>query len=396
MQDNQIAPNRVLLETVAALKRGYRLIAHRGGTWSGKTYGTLVAIAIYLAECTEKKNWLVVGQASNEMETGAYKDWLDIMDKMPIGQMVNKTTRKWKVGKSFIIFKTIDTVGKAKSGKRDGVFINECNHQTWEIASQLMAKSKQVVLDWNPTSKFWWHKKVKPNLQDYTPYHTTSTTYHDNLAIDDDTKRNIESMWKDDPFNYAAYVLGVEGRREGLIIREYQTFKEWPEYGKNRAYFLDFGFTNDVTALGEAMIVGDAVYSKQLIYKTGLLTRDINDHMVKLGISKKVPIYCDNIPKEVAELATYGWILIKTKKFPGSVNAGINIMKQYKHFVHEASTDAQEEFDNYEWLKKDGEFIEVPIDKYNHYIDGLRYYCMANASLSVTQSQHRHYGTALV
>ena len=363
---------------------------------SGKTYGTLAALAIYLAECEIKEDWLVVGQASTEMETGAYKDWLDIMDKMPIGVMVNKTTRKWKVGKSFIIFKTIDTIGKAKSGKRSGVFINECNHQSWEIAEQLIIKSKKVIIDWNPTAKFWWHKKVKPNLADYIPYHTTRTTYHDNKALDEDTKRRIENMWKDDPYKYAVYVLGMDGKREGLIIPEYQTFRDWPEYGKSRGYFLDFGFTNDVTALGEAKIVGDAIYSKEIIYKTGLLTRDLNDLMLKVGVDKRIPIYCDNIPKEVAELSVYGWILIKTKKFAGSVNHGINVLKQYKHFVHETSLNAMEEMDNYEWVKKDGEFIEVPIDKFNHYIDGLRYYAVANAGLAVTQSSQRVYGQRLV
>lgn len=383
-------------ETLACLKRGYRLIAHQGGTYSGKTYGTLAALAIYLAECKEKENWLVVGQASTEMETGAYKDWLDIMDKMPIGVMVNKTTRKWKLGKSFIIFKTIDTIGKAKSGKRDGVFINECNHQIWEIAEQLIIKSKKVIIDWNPSAKFWFHKKIKPNIEDYRPYHLTRTTYHDNLALDEDTKRRIENMWKDDPYKYAVYVLGELGKRDGLIIPEYQTFTEWPTNGIKRGYFLDFGFTNDVTSLGEAVIAGDYIYSKQIIYKTGLLTRDLNDLMVKAGVNKKIPIYCDNIPKEVAELAAYGWILIKTKKFPGSVVYGINILKQYKHYLHEKSTDAQEEFDNYEWTKIDGEFVEVPIDKYNHYIDGLRYYAMANASKVVTQSLQRVYSDALV
>ena len=396
MSENLISPNRVLLETVAALKRGYKLIANQGGIWSGKTYGILCALAIYLAESPKKENWLVVGQASNELDTGAYKDWLDIMDKMPIGKMLNKTTRRWQVGKSIIIFKTLDKLGKAKSGKRDGVFINECNHQPWEIVEQLIAKSTVSILDWNPTFKFWWHTKIKPRIEDFSPYHITRTTYHDNKALDEDTKRKIESMWKNDPYKYAVYVLGQLGKRDGLIIPEYSTFKEWPTNGQRRGYFLDFGFTNDVTALGEAVVAGDTIYSRQWIYKTGLLTRDINDHMVKLGINKQIPIYCDNMPKEVAELATYGWMLIKTKKFPGSVVSGINIMKQYKHALHESSTDAQDEFDNYEWIKKDGEHIEVPIDKHNHYIDGLRYYCMVNASQTVINQLQRHYASRLV
>lgn len=397
MEEEVIKPNRVLLQTLKALQQGYKLIVHQGGTYSGKTYGTLAALALYLAKEPLKKNWLIVGQTSNEIDDGAYKDWCDVMEKLPVGKEINKTRKKWKVGNSYVTFKTIDKVGKAKSGKRDGVFINECNHIKWEIVEQLIVKSECTILDYNPSAKFWIHKKILPNIKNYEPYLTTKTTYKDNLALDEDQIRRIETMWANDPLKYSIYVKGELGKRDGLIIPQYKTFKDWPEYGKARAYFLDFGFTNDVTCLGEAMIAGDSIYSKQLIYKTGLLTKDLNDHMVKLKISKKIPIYCDNIPKEVAELAVYGWILIKTKKFNGSVLSGLNILKQYKHFVHEQSLDAQEEFDNYEWIKTpDGEYIDEPIDKFNHYIDGLRYYAMANASQSVIQSSQPYGASRMV
>jgi phage terminase large subunit len=144
------------------------------------------------------------------------------------------------------------------------------------------------------------------------------------------------------------------------------------------------------------MIYGDAIYSKELIYKTGLLTKNLNDHMVKLGIRKDLPIYCDNIPKEVAELAVYGWNLVKVPKPPGSVLHGINLMKQYDHYIHASSLNAQEEFDNYEWIKKDGEYIETPIDKWNHFIDGKRYYCMINLPKGVYKYSQQVTGEHLI
>lgn len=367
-----------MLLTLEGLRKGTSLFVHQGGTYSGKTFGILIALATYLYESERTQRWLIVGQSSTEMDDGVLKDWQTIMDYMPVGTCINKSKNIWKVNKCIVTFRHVDTVGKAKSGKRDGVFINECNHTPWDIAEQLMTKSDIKILDFNPTAKFWLHKKILPRLESYAPYLTTKTTYHDNPSVSEDKKREIE-LFKDDPMKYSAYVLGELGKMEGLVIPSYKTFSEFPR-GQKNAYFLDFGFTNDVTALGEACIYAGEIFCKQLIYKTGLLTRDINDHMVKLGVNKNLPIYCDNIPKDVAELAAYGWKLYKTKKFPGSVNHGISILNQYKVNVHKESLDAIMEFDNYGYIKKDGEYINKPIDKHNHFVDGLRYWAMANCN----------------
>lgn len=397
----EIKQTKVLRTTLTALHRGYKLIVQQGSTYSGKTFGIEVAIALFSASVNDPlKDWLVLGQTANELKTGAYKDWNKIMDILPIGRMMNKTEKEWEVGKSKILFKSIDKPGKATSGKRFGLYINEADNFSWEIVELLIAKSEVTIIDYNPTKKFWFHKKLLPNVKNLyneNEFLFVKSVYKDNPSLSEDQIRRIENMWLNDPFKYKVYVLGEMAARDGLVIPEYKTFREYPTFGKSKQYFLDFGFTNDVTALGEAMIAGDSIYSKQLIYKTGLLTKDLNDLMVKLKINKNTPIHCDNIPKEVAELAMYGWILIKTKKFNGSVLSGINILKQYKHFVHELSMDAQEEFDNYEWVKtQDGEYIDEPIDKYNHYIDGLRYYAMVNASQSVIQSSQPYGASRLV
>ena len=120
------------------------------------------------------------------------------------------------------------------------------------------------------------------------------------------------------------------------------------------------------------------------------MTRDLNDLMLKVGVDKRIPIYCDNIPKEVGRIGRLWLDINQNKKFSGSVNHGINVLKQYKHCSRiqpqRNGGNGQLRMD-----KKDGEFIEVPIDKFNHYIDGLRYYAVANAGLSCNTNVHKEY-----
>ena len=392
MQFNDKA--RVFQETLLALNKGYRLIIHQGGTYAGKTYSSLAAMGVWIRD--KNINGIVVGQAVPELKGGAHNDWEEINNYFGFAECVNKTDREYAIGNSRLKFTTIDTVGKAKSGKRGFCFINECNHIPWDIAEQLILKSDVVILDYNPTHRFWLHKHILPKIEIYQPYLITKTTYKDNPSVSEQKKREIESF-ESDPYKYSVYALGELGKHPGVVFEKYNTFHGDLPDGSKRGCFLDYGYTNDVTALGEAIILGDKIYCREIIYETGLLTRDINNLMVQNMVIKGLPIYADNIPKENAELSTYGWKIIPTKKFAGSVKFGIGILKQYQIHVHTGSINAMNEMDNYTYIKnRDGEFINEPIDKYNHFIDGLRYYAMVNASSAVTSMSKRYYSENLI
>jgi phage terminase large subunit len=381
-QSNVIQETKVFVTNLKALFLGYRLIANKGGTWSGKTFGFLAALAVFLYKSKTKRRATIIGQTSDELRDGAYKDWEVIMDMIPVGKCINKSSRIWKVGISTIQFQSLDKPGKAKSGKRDIVFVNEANHISWEIIKHLLLRSNVFIFDWNPSSKYWFQSKLSKDLGTvYKPFLFTKTTYKDNPACPQDQVNIIESLQGAD---YDIYAKGDEARRESLIYHYQNSFDPMPQELTNMAGFLDFGFTNDVTAFGEAGIIGDEIHIKEHIYKNGLLARDIDRELKQINWAKWKPIICDNIPSTVAELKAYGWNLIETKKFNGSVRYGINVLRQYKLISHN-SASLDNEFDEYEWLTKDGEIItpEVPIDRNNHLLDGLRYYGMKYASAKV-------------
>ena len=378
-----IQDTKALNTTLQAIKSDYNLIVQQGGTYSGKTYSILIAIVLYMQSLKEKvKISRVIGQSYNEMTSGSYADWEEIMEETKAGVCVSKVKRQWRIGQNILEFRAVDTEGKAKSGKSHLVFFNECNHIPYPIYRQIALRSEIRILDYNPSSKFWFHKKVLPTVDQYK-WLFKITTYLDNPTLSPQKVREIEALATDD-YMRDVYMLGIMPALEGAVF-DFRTYKEDRELRtmKNHGYFLDFGFTNDPTTLGEAGMEGRKIYCKEHIYETGLLTKDINERMIALGIDKSRPIYCDNIPKEVAELAVYGWRLVKTKKYAGSIIDTINLLKQHEIYVHEKSLNAINEFENYQWVKKNGEFINVPIEKFNHFCDGLRYYGQFNCSSTI-------------
>ena len=89
---------------------------------------------------------------------------------------------------------------------------------------------------------------------------------------------------------------------------------------------------------------------------------------------------CDSSePKSIEELKRLGCRrVIGASKGHDSINNGIQLIQQYKIYIHPSCVQVQEEFKNYTWLKdrKTNEYINKPIDKYNHFMDAFRYSVM--------------------
>ena len=81
-------------------------------------------------------------------------------------------------------------------------------------------------------------------------------------------------------------------------------------------------------------------------------------------------------PKTVREIRNAGIPIIATKKGAGSVVDGIQFMQGLQIFITEHSVNFIKEFDNYTWQQdRDGKWLNVPVDDFNHGIDGARYVC---------------------
>jgi len=377
-----ITDTRVIKRTTAGLEREVPYVIHQGGTSSGKTYGNNYAIISHLLyyKKDEKLTVSIVAITFPHLRKGAMRDFINILEKCNLTDKIkhNKSEHTFTFPSGSIVeFFSVDSYEKALGLRRDILFINECNSIPYDVFFQLSIRtSKTIILDYNPTSKFWFQKTLLPSLKK-ADYIYTRTTYRDNKALSGVIKNRIENI--QDDYLRLVYVEGKTGKIEGLIFPKYTIVDRFPTDCKKVGYGLDFGFSIDPSALPKCGVLDGKLYVEELIYEKGLLNRELAAKMKDLGISKSTNIWCDNQPNTVFELKKVFFYNAKiVKKGADSIVAGINTMNQFELCIVKGSNNLINELENYKWEVKRGEPTGKPIDDFNHCIDAIRYYCRGN------------------
>ena len=106
-----------------------------------------------------------------------------------------------------------------------------------------------------------------------------------------------------------------------------------------------------------------------------MLNDEIAQIMKDLGLHKDKSYADAAEPKSIAEIKRTGVNIEATEKGKDSVIHGIQWLLQYELIVDERCFKVIEELENYTWQKdkKTGEYINEPVDTYNHTIDAMRY-----------------------
>jgi len=367
----------------------------QGGTSSGKTYA-IIPILINKLTKTERLKCTIVAETLPSVKEGA----LDIFKTILVDtnrwiddhwNASSLTYTFWN--KSRIQFKSYDTVGKAKaSGKRDILFLNEANHIPYNIADALMIRAKETWIDFNPDNEFWAHKEVlkEPNsefiLINYPDNEAIpKETLEDLLIKKDKAFHNIEYDYPEiyNPKNIKneywanwckVYIYGQVGNLEGVIFNNYEIIKTIPKEARLIGLGLDFGYSNDPTAIIEIYKYNDKRILNEVCYEKGLMNSQIAKR-----IKTNVPVYCDSAePKSIRELRQYNVKAFGVTKGADSIRFGINTMQDQNYLVTETSTNLIDELRKYCWDKdrKTNETLNKPIDDFNHAIDAVRYHEM--------------------
>ena len=384
-----------LFVKIAEASKTSRFVILQGGTSSSKTYSTAQILIVKALKSKEQKLVSVVAETIPHLKRGVMRDFFKILIEIGLykDDDHNKTDSTYKLGNWTIEFFSADNDAKLRGARRDILFINECNRITWDAFTQLEIRTRdRVFLDFNPVSRFWVHSKL---MQPSNKYSFIKSTYKDNVdhitgkplleqsiidAIESrkpvfDSDGNLisgdEQFWK-------VYGLGEIGSLEGVIFQNWETCDSMPINPKWTAYGLDFGFTNDPTAIVKVSYQGGELWMEELCFETGLTNPDIANKLKSFDVGSLDDIIADSSePKSIAEIRRAGFRAIRgVKKGPDSIKNGIDILKRYRINIHKKSVNLIDEFSNYQWMKtKDGEYLNKPIDNYNHGIDSVRYVC---------------------
>ncbi len=350
----------------------HHVIVNKGGTRSGKTWSLLQLCATLATHC-DGILISVVGETLPFLKRGVIRDFHSMMGGAWNADKWNATDLVYSFDNgSQIEFFSADNEGKVHGSARDVLFINECYFVDWEIYRQLEVRTRALIfLDYNPRSRFW----VDDNILGKPDVALIHSTYKDNPFLTDRQRQAIEA-YKDDENWWRVYGLGEMGSVEGLIYTRWATVPEMPSTFKREFYCIDFGFTNDPTSILRVRLSGGELWVEELAYRNAMLNGDIVNVLQQNHVQRNAQIVCDSAEKKsIAEINNIGGFrAVACVKGNGSVVSGITMVQAYKINVTKNSLGVIDELRNYSWKRDaNGNYINIPIDRYNHSLDALRY-----------------------
>ena len=363
-----------------------------GGGGSGKSYFSFQRAIIRCIQ--DKRKYLITRKSAVDLERSCWADVMSALDFFQIKDSVkiNKSLKTINFPNgSQMLFMGLDDSQKVKSiPDITDIIVEECSEISLETFSQLKQRLRgsgqarnQIVLQCNPVSKTNWvykHFFQEGCKEDNCLIHRS--TYKDNRFLNQTTINALENYKNTNPYFYRVYCLGEWGSLSKQIFTNYEIQDLDLESLRAASYMLlvglDFGYVNDPTTIICSLLDEEnkTIYIYNEFYKTGLLNDEIANQLKLMGLEKSTIIADSAEQKSIEEIKRDGIRRIApAHKGKDSVIQGIQKLQQYKIIVDSSCIYTIEELESYCW-KKDratDEYINQPIDEYNHCIDALRY-----------------------
>ena len=360
------------------LELNKRIKVVKGGTSAGKTICILLILIDYAIR-NDGKEISVVSESIPHLRRGAFKDFCQLLKGLGRynDNQLNKSVLKYTfTNGSYIEFFSTDQSDKLRGARRTDLYINECNNVPFDAYNQLAVRtSGNIWLDYNPSSLFWVDKEIIG--QEDADYITL--TYKDNEVLDQAIVKEIEkAKEKSKTSTYWAnwwkvYGLGLQGNLEGVCIPDWKEIDVIPQEARLLAYGMDFGYSVDPTTLIALYKWNDAYIYDEVLYKKGMLNRDISRFLSQADIKENITADSAE-PKSIAELQGYGHNIHGVTKGRDSVVYGINLINQNEIYVTSRSKNLKRELGGYVWAKdKEGNTLQKPSGEHPDCIDAARY-----------------------
>lgn len=364
----------------------HRFEVYYGGAGSGKS--VFITQKLLIKALMQQRKILIMRKVGATLKDSCWQLVIDTLSQFQLLSFskINKSILTIELPNgSMLLFKGMDDSEKIKSitGITD-IWVEEATEFSAEDIEQLNLRLRaktdglQMFFSFNPVSKANWVFKrwfaKDAELTEDTVIHRS--TYKDNRFLPDAYIETIEKMARTNPTYYRIYALGEFASLDKLIFNNWRIGTVEDTHDWNMLCGLDFGYTNDPTAFVNSFLKEPRLYIAKEFVKTGLLNNQIATGITELGFSKSTIIGDSAEQKSIEELRRAGLSRIyPAVKGQGSVLQGIQKLQQYDIIVHPSCEHVITELQNYAWKKdrQSGEYVNEPVDEFNHCIDALRY-----------------------
>ncbi len=365
----------MFVETTALkkiLKLDKRIRFVNGGTSSSKTISILMWLIDY-AQSTKGDIISVVGESVPFLKRGAIRDFKNIMEQRGYFKegRWNRTDfiYTFETG-SIIEFFSADNSDKVRGPRRDVLYLNEGNNNSYETYTQLEIRTRKLVfIDSNPTHEYWAYTEVlaKQDIDFLT------LTYKDNEGLEQAIIDAIEAR-KGNKAWYQVYGLGQLGEVEGKIYKGWQIIDDIPHEARRVSRGLDFGYSRDPAVLVDIFFYNGGFILDELFYRTGMTNSDIGNYINNSEAPQTLVIADGAEPKSIDALKMMGVAITSSEKGQGVVNRRIDHVKSQRMSLTKRSTNLIKSYRNYMWkTDKDGNILNIPDHFWSDGMDAAGY-----------------------
>lgn len=369
--------------------------------FGGESAGKSVFVAQRSVTDIERgnRNYLVIRNVARDNRESTFKQICQIIRNWNIDEhfhiIKNPLEITSKLNGRQILFAGLDDVERLKSiVPLKGVITDIWEEEATEISyddDKLLSKrlrgrsavKKRRIKTFNPIAKTHWiYEKYFGDWKETdTSYRDSKltilkTTYKDNKFLTEQDIARIEG--ETDEYYYQVYTLGMWGVLGKLIFNNWkiEDLSILKNTFSNFRNGLDFGYSNDPAAFSRShfeqndkkiYVFDDLPYAKELT------NPDISEQ-IKPKVQDEM-VYCDSSePKSIKELKNNGIRAYPCIKGKDSLLHGIQWLQQHEIIIDKNCQNAINEMKIAQWQKnKDGEYINKPVDRKNHFISALRY-----------------------
>jgi PBSX family phage terminase large subunit len=194
-------------------------------------------------------------------------------------------------------------------------------------------------------------------------------------------KAEIEDDKLRRPGLYKHKWLGEPYGTEIKIYKDWLTIDEIPHEARLIARWLDFGYTNDPSSIGDVYYYNGGYILDEQLYQKGMLNKQLADFILTLPEPQTLVIADSAEPKSIDEIKGFGANIIGVAKHKGETKSdtfvkwSIGIVQNQRISITKRSFNTLKEYRNYLWLTdKNGKILNVEDPSVaNHSMSGIRY-----------------------